>query len=428
MAKAARKDRAYVKSKAKAKATLNRKQLVVNNNRARSASRSPARSPSPKKPPPPDNNSPKSAVRPRSATGRFCKKGDTKKVTIKVEKTAPKKQVKVTCDDDVNSVDNARSSNSSPSKSPPRGRKRKHEQEDETKDSKATKNGRKSPSWREEHEQPIKLDCERVEPKLELDDGKCPVPGCDSSGHLSGKHATHHTMIACPIFHNLSPEDCKDRYMRREARRKQQVNYSQTSPRKKKDDQTTPKKGQSSPAKNLRKSPNSKEEKLLQLAEQRKKDTTNLLTNSPRSKAGAYSINCRSNSSREPDLTQLSPIFDYKMFREAQSRAAQIIQDQLDAAKASVKKNQQTSSYLKSVVLGKYEMDVWYASPYPEEYLCLPKLYICEFCLKYFNSPLIIKRHVKKCTQRFPPGDEIYRKDRLSFFEGSNRSVIAKFA
>ena len=29
---------------------------------------------------------------------------------------------------------------------------------------------------------------------------------------------------------------------------------------------------------------------------------------------------------------------------------------------------------------------VWYQSPYPEEYTVLPKIYICEFCLKYMKA------------------------------------------
>jgi hypothetical protein len=31
-------------------------------------------------------------------------------------------------------------------------------------------------------------------------------------------------------------------------------------------------------------------------------------------------------------------------------------------------------------------LQVWYQSPYPEEYTILPKIYICEFCLKYMKS------------------------------------------
>lgn len=98
------------------------------------------------------------------------------------------------------------------------------------------------------------------------------------------------------------------------------------------------------------------------------------------------------------------------MFREAQARAAELIQDQL---------KEQTSrrAGIRVIEMGRYEIDTWYSSPYPEEYQCLPKLYICEFCLKYMNSPLILKRHVHKCVQKYPPGNEIYRKANISFFE-----------
>ena len=62
-------------------------------------------------------------------------------------------------------------------------------------------------------------------------------------------------------------------------------------------------------------------------------------------------------------------------------------------------------------------MEVWYQSPYPEEYSCLPKLYICEFCLKYLKSATQLRRHAVKCVWNHPPGDEIYRKEPISVFE-----------
>ena len=62
-------------------------------------------------------------------------------------------------------------------------------------------------------------------------------------------------------------------------------------------------------------------------------------------------------------------------------------------------------------------MEVWYQSPYPEEYSCLPKLYICEFCLKYLKSATQLRRHAAKCVWNHPPGDEIYRKEPISVFE-----------
>ena len=70
-----------------------------------------------------------------------------------------------------------------------------------------------------------------------------------------------------------------------------------------------------------------------------------------------------------------------------------------------------------AIQFGKHEISTWYSSPYPQEYARLPKLYLCEFCLKYMKSRPILKRHVNKCTWRHPPGTEIYRKDDLSVFE-----------
>merc|ERR1711953_1295151 len=70
-----------------------------------------------------------------------------------------------------------------------------------------------------------------------------------------------------------------------------------------------------------------------------------------------------------------------------------------------------------AIQFGKHEINTWYSSPYPQEYARLPKLYLCEFCLKYMKSKPILKRHCAKCNWRHPPGTEIYRKDNLSVFE-----------
>ena len=43
--------------------------------------------------------------------------------------------------------------------------------------------------------------------------------------------------------------------------------------------------------------------------------------------------------------------------------------------------------------MGRYEMDTWYTAPYPEEYSRLPKIYICEYCLKYMKTATIARRH-----------------------------------
>ncbi|KAL8717774.1 MAG: hypothetical protein Q9225_005021 [Loekoesia sp. 1 TL-2023] len=78
-------------------------------------------------------------------------------------------------------------------------------------------------------------------------------------------------------------------------------------------------------------------------------------------------------------------------------------------------------SKIKCVNFGGYEIETWYAAPYPEEYSRNRVLYICEFCLKYMNSDYVAWRHKLKCPAKHPPGDEIYRDKFISIFEVDGR-------
>lgn len=73
--------------------------------------------------------------------------------------------------------------------------------------------------------------------------------------------------------------------------------------------------------------------------------------------------------------------------------------------------------YVDRIQLGKYEIDSWYFSPYPDEYGRQPKLWICEYCLKYMRLEKTYKYHTAICTWTGPPGTEIYQKDNLSVHE-----------
>ncbi|KAL1138482.1 hypothetical protein AAG570_008545 [Ranatra chinensis] len=73
------------------------------------------------------------------------------------------------------------------------------------------------------------------------------------------------------------------------------------------------------------------------------------------------------------------------------------------------------------IELGLHRIRPWYFSPYPQELVHLPCIYICEFCLKYRKSRKCLERHLTKCTLRHPPGNEIYRKASISFFEIDGR-------
>ena len=68
------------------------------------------------------------------------------------------------------------------------------------------------------------------------------------------------------------------------------------------------------------------------------------------------------------------------------------------------------------IILGKYEMEAWYFSPMPFDHMTRTKgadhidcVIFCEFCLSYFAHDDELRRHMRKCTLRHPPGNEIYR-------------------
>lgn len=72
---------------------------------------------------------------------------------------------------------------------------------------------------------------------------------------------------------------------------------------------------------------------------------------------------------------------------------------------------------IQTIEMGKFEIDTWYFSPYPEDYCGSDKLYICEYCLKYMKSKNKLTRHCSTCEHRSPPGREIYRENELSMYE-----------
>ncbi|XP_013393244.1 histone acetyltransferase KAT7-like [Lingula anatina] len=118
--------------------------------------------------------------------------------------------------------------------------------------------------------------------------------------------------------------------------------------------------------------------------------------------------------SREPLLKGLTSNFDLKLFQQAQSKACEDLEYEITQ---HCMLTSQHEYRIKKIQMGKYELDTWYASPYPEEYARLPKIYLCEFCLKFMKTSTIFRRHMAKCVWRHPPGDEIYRKGNTSVFE-----------
>ncbi|NWI62891.1 KAT8 acetyltransferase, partial [Todus mexicanus] len=73
--------------------------------------------------------------------------------------------------------------------------------------------------------------------------------------------------------------------------------------------------------------------------------------------------------------------------------------------------------YVDKIHIGHFEIDAWYFSPFPEDYGKQPKLWICEFCLKYMKYERTYRLHLAQCQWRQPPGREIYRKGNISVYE-----------
>lgn len=119
---------------------------------------------------------------------------------------------------------------------------------------------------------------------------------------------------------------------------------------------------------------------------------------------------------------------DRVKFNEARQKAEEEWKSKTAAAEAELEHRGRSApkvsgppSKIKCVNIGGYEIETWYAAPYPEEYSRNRVLYICEFCLKYMNSDYVAWRHKLKCPAKHPPGDEIYRDGSISVFEVDGR-------
>ena len=130
----------------------------------------------------------------------------------------------------------------------------------------------------------------------------------------------------------------------------------------------------------------------------------------------------------DADTSKTLPLqADRVKFNEARQKAEDDWKQKVAASEAEGESKVRTQklagppSKIKCVNFGGYEIETWYAAPYPEEYSRNRVLYICEFCLKYMNSDFVAWRHKLKCPAKHPPGDEIYRDRSISVFEVDGR-------
>ncbi|TDH03400.1 hypothetical protein EPR50_G00162640 [Perca flavescens] len=240
---------------------------------------------------------------------------------------------------------------------------------------------------------------------------KCPTPGCNSLGHLTGRHERHFSISGCPLYHNLSADECKGKASTRD----KQAEERTLSHRQDENRHST--RSQAPTERQLR-----YKEKVTEL--RRKRNSS--LNKEQKEKHMEHRQSHR--ASREPLLENITSDYDLELFRKAQARASEDL-----SANPPLQPHEESeifleklrlagqvsegSNMIKTIVFGRYELDTWYHSPYPEEYARLGRLYMCEFCLKYMKSQTILRRHMAKCVWKHPPGDEIYRKGNISVFE-----------
>lgn len=131
----------------------------------------------------------------------------------------------------------------------------------------------------------------------------------------------------------------------------------------------------------------------------------------------------------EADTSKTLPTTeDRRRFDEAKQKAEDDwkerllqMQAEIDVPVRKARKSAGPASQIECIEFGGWEIDTWYAAPYPEEYSRNRVLFICEFCLKYMNSDYVAWRHKLKCPAKHPPGDEIYRSGSISVFEVDGR-------
>ena len=128
-------------------------------------------------------------------------------------------------------------------------------------------------------------------------------------------------------------------------------------------------------------------------------------------KSSSEDLEMESSDRLPPGVTET----DYELFKKAQEMAMATMASSVEAAKSQGSLGGIRTPPL--IEFGKYIIKTWYSSPYPQEYAMLPKLFVCEFCLKYMKSRSILDHHRTKCKWFHPPANEIYRKDDLSIFE-----------
>lgn len=76
---------------------------------------------------------------------------------------------------------------------------------------------------------------------------------------------------------------------------------------------------------------------------------------------------------------------------------------EMDPTTAALEKEHEAITKVKfidTLRIGRFEIDTWYFSPYPDEYGKVKTLYVCEYCLKYMKYETSYRKHYVSIINR----------------------------
>ncbi|EFX88028.1 hypothetical protein DAPPUDRAFT_96197, partial [Daphnia pulex] len=145
-----------------------------------------------------------------------------------------------------------------------------------------------------------------------VEEKKCPMAGCDSTGHLNGKTDRHLSLQACPSYHNLTMSECAALRLNAES----QINHwSAISTNRQDFHVRTPR----SPRSSGPTSEQLKEQQKVRQARAQKSERKEIDTSAPAELDENAEDKWRE---REPNLTGLTSEYDLALFRASQAEAS----------------------------------------------------------------------------------------------------------
>ncbi|KAG8461494.1 hypothetical protein KFE25_001098 [Diacronema lutheri] len=130
----------------------------------------------------------------------------------------------------------------------------------------------------------------------------------------------------------------------------------------------------------------------------------------PRARAGPSGAHADA-PSQPSTRVQLSPALTTRKMKRRIDVLNNVSASELDFDPRDEEQHEQETKvkHIRRVVMGPFEIETWYFSPYPDEYGLQPLLFICEYSLKYFKHRRTYEQQRAQCTRTSPPGTQIYQ-------------------